>query len=79
MITLAASPITTARLLSRHKAAEGTMAFRSGGPRPGRKNLRLLSRYSFLTVRTPATRQEFGKYTKKGGTGRACEQAAGNE
>jgi hypothetical protein len=53
MTTVATPPITTARLLSRHEVAEGTMAFRferpaNGGFRRHRHALRRLVSSCFL-------------------------------
>ncbi len=65
MITLATPPITTARLLSRHKAAEGTMAVRFR--RPTNWAEEFAATEPILLPDTPYTRREAGVW-------RTCEK-----
>jgi hypothetical protein len=71
LITLAAPPITTARLLSRHKAAEGTMAVHFG--RPANWAAEFAATESILLPDSPHTRHEAGvwRICEKRGTGQA--------
>jgi hypothetical protein len=68
---LAAPPITTARLLSRHKAAEGTMAVRFG--RPANWAEEFAATEPKLLPDSPHTRHEAGvwRICEKRGTGQA--------